>query len=154
MTDFGSEFIKSQGEPIEYEGELVHMSHVVGPLPAGVLTIRMRANGDLEQGVGVSVDGGWLTINGEKAKKFALWTETAPDEVTIDVKPMRGRETVSVRIWNIWRHPGWGSTMAWISSAGILVESATSASATLHASAGPGGPAFDDLIIEARFTPA
>lgn len=132
----------------------MHMSHVMGPLPAGALGLRMRPTGDLEQGVGISVDGGWLTINGEKSKQFALWTATAPDEVAIDLKPMRGRESATVRIWNIWRHPKWGSTMAWVSDAGLLIEAETATSAVLRASAGPGGPAFDDLVIEAHFTAA
>jgi hypothetical protein len=154
VTDFGSQFIESRGEAVEYEGQLVHMSHVMGPFPSGWLTLRMRATSDIEQGVGLSVDGGWLTINGEKSKQFGIWTETAPDEVAIDVKPLRGRDSASVRIWNIWRHSKRGPTMAWVSSAGILIEAADATSAVLRASAGSGGPNFDDLVIEAKFTAA
>lgn len=129
------------------------MSHVMGPLPAGILKLRMRASGGLEQGVGISADGGWLSANGEKSKQFALWTATAPDTVEIAVKPLRGRDSLTVRIWNVWKHPRWGSPMAWISNAGLLVEPLGATAVTLHASAGPGGPAFDDLIIEATFEP-
>jgi hypothetical protein len=97
VTDFGSQFIESQGRPIDYEGKSVHMSYVSGPLPKGVVTIRMTARGELEQGVGVSVDGGWLTANGVKGKRFDLWTETAPVETVIDLKPLRGRASACVR---------------------------------------------------------
>lgn len=152
MTDLGSRFIESGGEAIELEGQLVHMSYVMGPMPAGVLKLRMRAKGDLvEQGVGISADGGWLTINDEKSKQFALWTATAPQPVAIVAKPLRGRDSLTVRIWNIWKDPRWGSTMAWVSNAGLLVESVSAAAVRLHASAGPGGPTFGDLTIEAAF---
>ncbi|MFG1626724.1 hypothetical protein [Kribbella sp. NPDC049227] len=154
MSDLGSRFVESRGEPIEVDGRLVHLSHVMAPLPAGVLKVRMRAAGDLEQGIGISADGGWLTINGEKSKQFALWTATAPDRVEIDAKPLRGRESLSVRIWNIWKHDYWGSTMAWVSNAGLLVEPTSDTAVTLHASAGPGGPTFDDLTVDVTFEPA
>lgn len=151
MTDFGERFIQSGGEAIEHDGQLVHMSHVMGPLSSGVLNFRMLARGVLEQGVGISADGGWLTINGEKSKKFGLWTSTAPQPVEVATKPLRGRDSMTVRIWNVWKDPRWGSTMAWVSNAGLLVESATTTSVRLHASAGLGGPAFDDLVIEGVF---
>ena len=35
MTDFGSRFIESRGEAIEFNGRLVHMAHVMGPFPPG-----------------------------------------------------------------------------------------------------------------------
>ncbi|TCO37327.1 hypothetical protein EV646_1245 [Kribbella antiqua] len=154
MSDLGSRFVESRGEPIELDGRLVHMSHVMSPLPAGVLKIRMRTTGDLEQGVGVSADGGWLMVNGERSKRFALWTATAPDCVEIDVKPLRGREGLSVRIWNIWKHERWASPMAWISNAGLLVEPSGDAAVTLHASAGPGEPTFEDLTIDVTYEQA
>jgi len=151
VSDLGSRFVESRGEPIELDGRLVHMSHVMAPLPAGVLKVRMRANGDLEQGVGISALGGWLIVNGEKSKQFALWTATAPNCAEIDVKPLRGREALSVRIWNIWKHERWGSTMAWVSNAGLLIEPRGDTAVTLYASAGPGRPTFDDLTVDLTF---
>ncbi len=153
VTDLGSRFIESHGEPIELDGRLVHPSYLMTPLPAGVLKLRMRPTRDLEQGVGISADGGWLLVNGEKSKRFALWTSTAPECVEIAVKPLRGREHLSVRVWNIWKHYRWGFTMAGISNAGLLVEPKGDTAVTLHASAGPGGPTFDDLIIDLAFEP-
>ena len=111
----------------------------------------MRATGNLKQGVGISADGDWLTVNGEKSKQFALWTATAPSMVEIDVKPLRGREALAVRIWNIWKHERWGSTMAWVSNAGLLVEPRGDTAVTLYASAGPDGPTFDDLTVDVTF---
>lgn len=153
VTDLGSRFIEAHGEPIELDGRLVHSSHLMTPLPAGVLKLWMRPIRDLEQGVGISADGGWLLVNGEKSKRFALWTSTAPGCVEIAVKPLRGREHLSVRVWNIWKHDRWGSTMAGIANAGLLVEPTGDTAVTLHASAGPGGPTFDDLIIDLAFEP-
>lgn len=146
--------MQSAGEAIELEGQLVHMSYVLGPVPAGVLELRMRAKGDLEQGVGISADGGWLTVNGEKSQQLALWTATVAQPVEIGAKPLRGRESLTVRIWNVWKDPRWGSTMAWVLNAGLLVDSASGTAVRLHASAGPGAPTFDDLIIEAAFEAA
>jgi hypothetical protein len=151
VSDLGSRFVESRGEPIELDGRLVHLSHVMAPLPVGVLKVRMRATGDLEQGVGISAAGGWLTVSGEKCKQFALWTVRAPDCVEIDVKPLRGRQALSVRIWNIWKHERWDSTMAWVSNAGLLVESRGDMAVTLYASAGPGEPTFDDLTVDVTF---
>lgn len=98
VSDLGSRFIQAHGEPIELDGRLVHMSHLM-TLPTGVLKLWMRPTRDLEQGVGISADGGWLIVNGEKSKRFALWTSTAPECVEIAVKPLRGREHLSVRVW-------------------------------------------------------
>ena len=67
----------SGGEPIELDGRTVHMSYVLGPVPTGVMTIRMRPSGELEQGVGLSAEDGWLTVAGEKTKTCALWTSRA-----------------------------------------------------------------------------
>jgi hypothetical protein len=153
VSDLSSRFIEAHGEPIELDGRLVYMSHLMTPLHAGVLKLWMRATRDLEQGVGISADGGWLIVNGEKSKRFALWTSTAPECVEIAVKPLRGREHLSVRVWNIWKHDRRGSTMAWVSNAGLLVEPKGDTAVTLHASAGPGDPTFDDLIIDLVFAP-
>lgn len=153
MSDLGSRFIESRGEPIELDGLLVHMSYEWRDLTRGQLVLHMTPRGDLAQGVGISADGGWLTINGTKSKQFALWTETAPDPVAIAVVPLRGRSHLSVQVWNIWKHDRWGSTMAWVSNAGLLVESTTQTTVVLHASAGPGGATFDDLTITLEFEP-
>lgn len=96
----------------------------------------MRPAGELEQGVGISADRGWLTVGGERSKQFALWAAIAPACVEIDEKPLRGREAMSVRVWNIWKHERWGSTMAWIANAGLLVERRGDTAVTLHASPG------------------
>jgi hypothetical protein len=154
MSDLGSRFIEAHGGPIEFDGRLVHMSHLMTPLPAGVLKLWMRPARHLEQGVGISAEGGWLIVNGEKSRRFTLWTSTAPEPVEIAIQPLRGREHLSVRVWNIWKDDRWGSTMAWVSNAGLLVESQGDTAVTLHASAGPGDPTFDDLIIDLVFEPA
>jgi hypothetical protein len=49
VSNLGSQFMESRGEPIEVDGRLVHLSHLMAPLPAGVLKVRMRAAGNLEQ---------------------------------------------------------------------------------------------------------
>lgn len=58
-----------------------------------------------------------------------------------------------MRVWNIWKHYRWRFTMAGISNTGLLVEPKGDTAVTLHASAGPGGPTFDDLIIDLEFEP-
>ncbi|WP_210441309.1 hypothetical protein [Nocardioides xinjiangensis] len=153
MTDLGARFVDSGGEPVELDGQLVHMSYVFGSLPAGVLELRMTAQGSQEQGVGLSADGGWITVNGEKFKEGVLWTATAPDTVEVKTQPQRGSDSLTVRVWNVWKHPKWGSTMAGVANAGLLVELLSADAVKLHASAGPGGPTFDDLVIEASFRP-
>ena len=154
MTDLGARFIESDGEPVELDGHLVHMSYVFDSLPAGVMELRMTAKGEQEQGVGLSAEGGWLVVNGEKLKKGVVWMATAPDTVELTTEPQRGRDALALRVWNVWKHPRWGSTMAWVASAGLLVESRGVDAVRLHASAGPGGPTFDDLVIEASFRPS
>lgn len=151
MTDLGDRFIQARGGPIDHDGQRVHIAWVLGPVPAGVLTLRMRAKGDVEQGVGISAEGGRLTINGEESEQFALWTTTAPDDVTIIATPMRGRRTLTVRVWNTWKHPTWGSTMSSTANAGLVVERVSNTAARLHASAGPGEPTFDDLVVDVVF---
>ena len=153
MTDLGSRFIQSGGGAVELDGRLVHMSYVFESLPAGALELRMTARGEQEQGVGVRADGGWLTLNGKKFKEGVLWTATAPETVEITAVPHRGEQFLTVRLWNVWKDPRWGSTMAWVANAGLLVESSEPGAVRLRASTGPGDPTFDDLLVEASFRP-
>lgn len=153
MDDLSSRFIASRGEPIEVEGRLVHMSYVVGPSSSRRPIGRMRPSGELEQGIGFRTDNGWLLSNGEKAKKFSVWADTAPDVVSVELRPLRGREQLAVRIWNIWKSTSWGSTMAWIGNAGMVVETIADGRAVLGASVGPGSPRFDELVIDLEFAP-
>lgn len=67
---------------------------------------------------------------------------------------MRGRPALTVRVWTIWKHPTWGSTMAGTANAGIVVERISETAARLHASAGLGEPAFDDLLVRPGQDPA
>ena len=60
--------------------------------------------------------------NGERSEQEALWTSTAQDGVEIVAEPMRGRASLTVRVWNIWKHPQWGSTRSSTAGTGLLVD--------------------------------
>jgi hypothetical protein len=132
-------FQAAQGAPVELDGRLVHMLHELPPLTAPAeLRLGLRAGAPRPQGLRLRARGGRLVIAGRELDDVVLWTDTAPPEVVVGLRPAG---TLTVRLWNVWRD-GSGAMQAWIGDAGMLVEDGL-----LRCSDGFDRPSFGDLEV-------
>jgi hypothetical protein len=139
-------FSAARGAPVELDGRLVHMLHELPPLTAPAdLRVALRAGAPRPQGLRLRARGGDMVIDGRTLDDAVLWTDTAPPEVLVALRP---RATMTVRLWNVWRD-GAGTMQAWIADAGMLVEDGR-----LRCSDGVDRPSFGDLEVTLALSPA
>jgi hypothetical protein len=132
-------FQAARGAPIELDGRLVHMLHELPPLTAPArLRIGLRTSAPRPQGLRLRARGGELVVGGRALDDVVLWSDTAPPEVVLGLRPAG---TLTVRLWNVWRD-GAGTMQAWIGDAGMLVEDGR-----LRCSDGFDRPSFGDLEV-------
>jgi len=149
----GELFMKSSGQPIEYNGVTVHLAvfrHVSKP---GRFIVRfIKAKPEPIQALRIDLDPGKLTIS-ELADvdpgdpKIILRLDTCPDVAEVVYRPSRkgGRLT----FYNAWINEQ-DQIDAWVMHAGMIVEE-TEKKILLGCSDGIGEPSFDDLIVEIEF---
>jgi hypothetical protein len=149
----GELFMKSSGQPIEYNGITVHLAvfrHVSKP---GRFVVRfIKAKSEPIQALRIDLDPGKLTIS-ELADvdpgdpKIILRLDTCPDVAEVVYRPSRkgGRLT----FYNAWIDEN-DQVDAWVMHAGMIVEE-TEKKILLACSDGKGEPTFDDLIVEIEF---
>jgi len=95
-------FIASRAEPIEYDGQRVHLWFELPPIPAASFTISLVADAPHTQALCIEARGGMLEVAGQRSKAMALWTDTAPPVTKLAALPGRSRE-MTIRFWNAWR---------------------------------------------------
>ncbi|GLW90303.1 hypothetical protein [Actinokineospora globicatena] len=147
VKKLGELFAESQGEPLEVDGQLVHMAYEL-PDPADGDTVRVAfqgAVGDYRQGLVVSVRSGALEVGGQSYPEIVLWTDTAPPEVSLTVRRGKGSKPFRVMMWNTWVD-GMGIEQAWVGNSGIVTD-ADGPTAVLRCSNGYGDPSFTDLVV-------
>ncbi|QIG39398.1 hypothetical protein G5T42_07805 [Microbacterium sp. 4R-513] len=138
-------FNTSKGEPIELDGELVHLWVEVGPLPQSRFTIELSAGTDRPQALCIEARGGTLEVAGQRSTSIVLWTDTAPPVIDLDAVPTTAQAVV-LRFWNAWRgtrdvmHTGMGNV-------GIRKVAPTANRLTLMCSNGWGPVNFQDLHV-------
>lgn len=143
MTDLSAIFAEQQASQIDWNGPLFSLYELSSE--ATRLTVEIRSVGSaLRQGVRVKVRGGQLEIDGVEATDFALWHDTAPSQVQINIR-WKGKGPRSLRIWNSWEHNG--VAHAWLGNAGMRIEEVEAGRYLLHCSDGEGEPEFDDLVV-------
>src|SRR4051794_11547688 len=106
-------FMEAQGGPIELNGRLVHTMYEL-PLIAEPTTVHVRlaANAQAPQGLHVKARDGEIHVNNQVLDNIILWTDTAPGDVSLDLRPANGK-TMTVRMWNVWRDDA-GTVHAWL----------------------------------------
>jgi hypothetical protein len=141
-------FMASRGKPVLYEGRFVHAAVFRNVSKRGRFLVRfLKAAQEPIQALGLRIDQGTLSIEGEDSPKMILRLDTAPDVVEVEYRPPR--KGTKVWIYNEWINEK-GGTDAWLMHAGMLVEE-TGNKMTLRCSDGRGEPTFDDLVVEIEF---
>lgn len=149
MKTFAEQWMASRGQPIPFEGKLVHGIWRI-PLVAGEgVAIRFVSwTPDMPQGLRMSLDTakGRLVVGGEEIREVVLWTETAPARPIV-LLPKAQRRPQVLAVWNVWRGGGPSSCDAWIGNCGMIVEE-DAPNLRLRCSDGVGPPNFEDLVVE------
>ncbi len=144
----------SRGQPISFEGKIVHPIWRISLAPGEGVAIRFVAwTPDVPQGLRMSLDTatGRLVVAGEEIREVVLWRETAPPRPIVLMPKARRRPQV-LAVWNVWRGGGPSSCDAWIGNCGMIVEEA-GATLSLRCSDGVGPPNFEDLVVEIERVP-
>ncbi len=143
MTDLSAIFTAQQASQIDWNGPLFSLYEL--PSEATRISIEFRSVGSaFRQGLRLKVRGGQLEIDGVEAADFALWHDTAPSQVEVNVH-WKGKGPRSLRIWNSWEYNG--VAHAWLGNAGMRVEEFEPGRFVLRCSDGEGEPEFDDLVV-------
>lgn len=141
MPVFEELFLKSRGQPIEYDGRIVVMMDRF-PISNGetVRVVREATNSDWRQGISIRTNGR-LSINGISGEQFVLWQESAPNSVTVSVLETDGHLEVK-NVWDV----GDGVVHSWHNGAAMYIERLRNG-CRYHCNDGHPDDDFDDLIF-------
>ncbi|TCC36937.1 hypothetical protein [Kribbella sindirgiensis] len=152
----GDRFLRSDGRPIDVDGNTAHMSYewAVPPDIQRVDIAVVRASTTVRHGISLSARGVDLRINGRLLSKAIVWIDSAPSPFAVEIVPQRRTAKAAnlegnVRIWNSW-DDGTGVTHAWIGNAGILIDPQPDGIVRLHCSDGVGGVDFESLVLDIK----
>lgn len=150
MTESLSDlFTAAQYPKIEWDGAAAYALWQVSPVPEQLI-VEFRGGTDFPvQGLAIKLEGGVLRANGTEAKQLALWHDTAPSEVCVEVSST-GKAKLSV--WNVWRGAvgGHDVTQAWLGNSGMRIEHSVAGEVILRCSDGVGPIDFGDFIVSLR----
>jgi len=102
---------------------------------------RLTVNRERPQALKLAIDGGELEVSGTRAESIALWSTTAPRDVTIDI---HADAPTTVDIWNGWSYGG--VDQAWVGNAGLVAQP-VDGGYTVQCSDGVGAVDFTDLVV-------
>lgn len=103
---------------------------------------RQRSSPTRAQALKLELDKGELRANGVLMHTAAIWSHSAPSEVTLEVV---GRRAKSIDIWNAWSLGGVES--AWLGNSAMTVTT-EGTSHIISCSDGVGSVDFDDLVVQ------
>ncbi|MDD2999907.1 MAG: hypothetical protein PHV05_12670 [Candidatus Riflebacteria bacterium] len=118
MTCFEDLFIKSKGQPIDYNGKTIQMFDRVSITDKQQIRIVFEStNSEWKQGIHLSTDGSF-EVNGQTVQKaIVLWKDTAPSDLLVRVKSKKG-ECFVKNVWDV----GDGVMHSWHNGAAMIVE--------------------------------
>lgn len=102
---------------------------------------RQQSSPNRAQALKLALDKGELRANGVLMETAAVWSHSAPSEVTLEVV---GRRARSIDIWNAWSLSGVESS--WIGNSALTVTS-EGTSHIIGCSDGVGSVDFNDLVV-------
>lgn len=150
METFAERFLAANGKPIEYKGRLLVSSYVLAVSAGDTITVSFLSAVERPvQGIGIRCESCLVRISTAKGKSFALWADTAPARVTVDVVRAKSG-TGKVVLFNQWKDEEYGATMYHLNNAAMQVAESADGSAVLRCSDGWGEPDFGDLLVQVR----
>jgi hypothetical protein len=147
LMTFAERFAQSKGQPIDVVGCTVHTIYRRKAYTRLSIKIRWLRQVDAPvQGVSMSLEGGALRVADSRAKDIVLWTDSAPDEVTLTCE---GRNVHELTLWNCWRDDR-GVTQAWVGNSGMIFEEIEAGRVRFRCNSRP-EVTFQDLVFEVVF---
>jgi len=146
MINFESLFVKAKGNPIEYNGGLIHMvDRLVVKNLQRLRFVFDSANSHWRQGIHISTDGGF-EVNGRKFKKAVVfWNDTAPKTIEVIVETKKGECWIK-NVWDV----GDGVMESWHNGAAMMIED-IGGSKLYRCNDGDPDEDFDDLVFRVEF---
>ena len=147
-TPFADLFAQAESSTIEVDGEVLNAVvelSVVAPLIFTV--VRTGSRSDRAQGLVLEAIGTNLRAAGTEARRVTLWSDTAPETVTLEIGEP-GRFTV--RAWNTWRDDD--IAHAWVGWSAMKRRDENGMT-ILACRDGHEDGDFDDLIVELTYGP-
>lgn len=142
MPSFEDMFLRSNGQPVVYNGRTLQMVDRFGVADGQQLKVIFDSvNAEWRQGVHLTTDGGFVVNNQTVKKSIVLWHDTAPKEVLVKVHTKKGE----CRVKNVW-DTGDGVMHSWHNGAAMIVEEAASGR-RYRCNDGQADDDFDDLVF-------
>lgn len=119
MPSFQSMFVKTKGQPIEYQGNtLVMMDNFPTEGATRLRLVFEACNGEWRQGASMRIRGkGTIRINNQDVTHSVCWQDTAPPTVEFEVT-----DSVSeIEVKNVW-DTGNGVMESWHNGAAMIVD--------------------------------
>lgn len=142
--DLMNRFVESKGEPIEFEGRRLHWTY---HLPVKSEKIRLRFRHFVReplQGLAINANGCTVKIGSFRSRRFQLWSDSAPESVTIIVETASPGATLS--LFNIWGDETHEPMLYRLNNAAIFAQE-LNGHTVLSCSDGVGPPNFEDLVV-------
>ena len=155
MIPLKDQFVRSRGQPLLIDNQLVHQSATIDS-PEGSVTLRYLSGERDGHGIRLKAVDGWIELSdGSRAKTVDTWFHAElPDHVTHRFKCRSG----VLRLWNVYRvnHPGGMETLdMWTGNAGMVMLVEGDHRRTYGCSRG-GDKSFDprSLVVEIEWAEA
>lgn len=114
-------FFASKGKPVDYNGRLIQMVDCILVTDGQELQLRFESVASKwRQGVMLSLDGDFTIAGQTIPKRIALWQDTAPPVVHLQVQPKRKRKPGECFVKNVW-DTGNGVVQSWHNGAAMIV---------------------------------
>lgn len=142
MPSFEDLFRKSKGQPVTYNGRIIHMVDRIPIHDSQEVEVTFEGvNSDWRQGVCLTTDGS-IVVNDQTIKKsVVLWRDTAPQKVALKIKTKKSE----LQIKNVW-DSGDGVMQSWHNGGAMIIEKTLSGRRYLCNDGRPDAN-FSDLIF-------
>jgi hypothetical protein len=149
LKDYTPLFEASKGEPIMQDGSVLHRRCWIDVAGGDTLVLRFLSfTTEYIQGLRISAEQCQLTVERFTGKEIVLWTDSAPEQVRLEV--VKSKKRARVGFLNVWKDREHETMMYALTSSAMRVSRTDDGELVLRCSDGSGEPEFDDLVVQIR----
>ncbi|MFD6222397.1 hypothetical protein [Nocardia asteroides] len=146
----------TSADPIDWCGAAVYPMYAEA-LSLGTTTVRLHALSVMAPaevtglGLGLTVQGGYVHLNGKSLQGVDIWYDALADGVDIVVTADAPEALFTLTpVWVA----GSQAQQSWTGNYGMVIDLLPGSTSTLWCSTGPGTPDFNELVVELATAPA
>lgn len=144
LTDL---FKSAAGTSINVDGRQLHQNFSLQVSEDDLIVISFLRSSDRPvQGLAINAQHCHIQVADTRARKIALWLDTAPERVELRV--LKAKRGASLSIFNLWRDEKYGSTMYRLNNAAMQIDAQQDEVFLVRCSDGWGEPDFNDLVFQ------